>query len=156
MSLSRVHWRGMAVALIALFWAGSSTANDRPVSEILGLNPEALSRFVELQDDWFEWLSAVAQGDSTRVSASLDNLLGDAEVLGLRRLPDLSLGAAGRAIAFAEDGRFDAAAQCLAAAGPQGLECACFRQHAKIRSTQTASLHDVFHAPERPLFTSRL
>ena len=104
------------LAAITFFSAGTLVANERPVSEILGLTPEALSRFVDLQDDWLEWLSAVAQGDAARMSASLDNLLNDAEVLGLRRLPDLSLGAAGRAIAFAEDDRFDAAAQCLAAA----------------------------------------
>lgn len=116
MKRSRLLRRGSILALVAFLCAGTSTANDRPVSEILGLTPDALSRFVELQDHWLEWLSAVAQGDSTRVSASLDNLMNDAEVLGLRRLPDLSLGAAGRAIAFAEDDRFDAAAQCLAAA----------------------------------------
>lgn len=107
---------GAILAALAFFSAGTLVANDRPVSDILGLTPAALSRFVELQDDWLEWLSAVAQGDAARMSASLDSLLDDAEVLGLRRLPDLSLGAAGRAIAFAEEDRFDAAAQCLTAA----------------------------------------
>lgn len=110
------RWRGVILAAIVFLAAGSLTANDRPVSEILGLTPDALARFVDLQDDWLEWLSAVAQGDGARVSELLDTLLKHAEVLGLQRLPDLSLGAAGRAIAFAEDERFDAAAQCLAAA----------------------------------------
>ena len=113
---SRSRWRGAILVVVAFLTAGSLTANDRPVSEILGLTPDALSRFVDLQDTWLEWLSAVAQGDGARVSELLNTLLADAEVLGLRRLPDLSLGAAGRAVAFAEDERFDAAAQCLAAA----------------------------------------
>jgi len=109
-------WRGVILALFVSLCAGSLSANERPVSEVLGLTPEALSRFVELQDHWLEWLSAVAQNDAARVSASLDSLLTDAENLGLRRLPDLSLGAAGRAIAFAQDERFDAARRCLSAA----------------------------------------
>jgi tetratricopeptide (TPR) repeat protein len=109
-------WLSLAAATWFVAMAGPVSASDRPVSEVLGLAPDALSRFVEIQDDWLEWLSAVAQGDPTRASASLDNLVDDAEILGLERLPDLSLGAAGRAIAFAEDDRFDTAAQCLLAA----------------------------------------
>lgn len=113
---SRAGWRA-ALAVVSIFCSSVTLASsDRPVSEILGLTPEALSRFVELQDDWLEWLSAVAQGDASRASASLDELLEDAEILGLQRLPDLSLGAAGRAIAFAEDERFDTASLCLKAA----------------------------------------
>jgi len=116
MRRSRIRWRGAILTVVAFLCAGSLAANDRPVSEILGLTPDALSRFVELQDHWLEWLSAVAQNDAARISASLDSLMADAEDLGMRRLPDLSLGAAGRAIAFAEDERFDAASQCLSAA----------------------------------------
>lgn len=116
MRRSPFRWRGLLFGCLLLLGSGPLAANDRPVSEVLGLTNESLSRFVELQEHWLDWLSAVAQGDSSRASESVKILLDDAEVLGLQRLPDLSLGAAGRAIAFAEDDQFEEASQCLYAA----------------------------------------
>ena len=102
--------------MAAMFASGALAVDERPVSEVLGLSPESLVGFAELQDHWLEWLSAVAQDDSSRAAAALDRLLADARGLGLKRLPDLSLGAAERAITFADEGRFDTAARCLSAA----------------------------------------
>lgn len=116
MGRSEHSWRIGTLACLMVLSSLPVAAEDRPVSEVLGLPPEALSRFVEIQDHWLEWLTAVGQDDSTRASDSLDNLLADAEILGLRRLPDLSLGAAGRALDFAREERFAEASHCLVAA----------------------------------------
>ena len=106
-------WLRAGVACLLLALALPLAAADRPVAEMLDLNPDALVRFVELQDGWLEWLAAAHQGDANRAAAAADQLLADAQALGLQRLPDLSLGAAGRAIGFARDGRFDVAGWCL-------------------------------------------
>ncbi len=96
--------------------SGSFASDDRTVSEILELNAEPLARFARLQDHWLEWLSAIYQNDMDRANSALDQLQTDAENMGLERLPDLSLGAAGRAIEFAYHERFDASRRCIAAA----------------------------------------
>lgn len=124
---ARVHEAGQSVRrrcpwlrfrmvglLLALAWP--LAAADRPVAELLDLKPAALARFVELQDGWLEWLASVHQGDEARARAAVDQLMADAQALGLERLPDLSLGAAGRAIGFAREGRFDIAAWSLESA----------------------------------------
>lgn len=108
------HW-GLFL-LLSLAATGLWAADERPVSEVLGLSPGSLAGFAELQDHWLEWLSAVAQDDTSRAAEALDRVLTDARELGLKRLPDLSLGAAGRAVSFAKEGRFDTAARCLSAA----------------------------------------
>jgi len=113
MSTGGVGRRWGAFLLAAMFATGAQAVDERPVSEVLGLSPEALVGFAELQDHWLEWLSAVARDDSSRAAEALDRLLVDARGLGLKRLPDLSLGAAGRAISFANEERFDTAARCL-------------------------------------------
>ncbi len=151
--------RSVVVTAVACFVATVLPANDRPVTEVLGLTPEALSRFLELQEHWLEWLSAVAQGDESRTSSALNNLLEDAELLGLRRLPDLSLGAAGRAIAFAENDRFDAAAQSLDAAeklDPERSEVSFAASRvAQLEKNYTAALRQGFEGYSR-LFQNRL
>ncbi len=114
---SHLGVRSWVTLAIAVLWAtGAAAVDERPVADVLGLSPESLAGFAELQDHWLEWLSAVAQDDATRATEALDRLLGDARDLGLKRLPDLSLGAAGRAISFAGEGRFETAARCLSAA----------------------------------------
>lgn len=113
---ARSLWLRTKVACLLLTLAVPLAAADRPVAELLDLKPEALARFVELQDGWLEWLAAAYQGDAARAGAAADQLLADAQGLGLERLPDLSLGAAGRAIGFARDGRFDVATLCLESA----------------------------------------
>lgn len=111
--------RRVAVLVWLLFLAptlGELSAADRGVAEILDLRPEALGRFVELQDGWLEWLAASYQGDQIRAATAARSLLDTTRALGMQRLPDLSLGAAGRAMGFAREGRFDVARWCLEAA----------------------------------------
>jgi tetratricopeptide (TPR) repeat protein len=100
------------LALAAPVWC----EEDRPVSDALGLSSEALSRFLDLQEGWLEWLGAAYQGDRERADGIVQRLLDDARSLGLERLPDLSLGAAGRAVGFAREGEFQVAAWSLEAA----------------------------------------
>jgi len=152
-------WRGAITALITCLSAGALTADDRPVAEVLGLSRDPLVRFVQLQNDWLEWTSAVYQNDAARASASLDGLLADAEELGLRRLPDLSLGAAGLAIAFAKEGRFDAAYRSLSAAeefDPGRSEVAfASARIAQMKGDYTAAIGQGFEGYSR-LFQDRL
>lgn len=115
--VNRLCRRGVtAAAVLFALAAPARCEQDRPVSDVLGLSPEALSRFLELQEGWLEWLGAAYQGDRERADGIVRRLLDDARSLGLDTLPDLSLGAAGRAIGFAREGEFQAAAWSLEAA----------------------------------------
>jgi tetratricopeptide (TPR) repeat protein len=82
----------------------------------LELSPESLSAFASLQDEWLEWLAASYRANSVEARKALDLLLADARTLGMQRLPDLSVGAAGRAVDFASQGDFEVARWCLVAA----------------------------------------
>jgi tetratricopeptide (TPR) repeat protein len=111
---------GVFFALLVCLFGGLVTPalaqDDTPVAEVLDLSPQALTQFVRLQDGWLEWLAAAHQGDRERVTVAVDRLLSDARDLGMERLPDLSLGAAGQALAFAREDRFEVAGWCIAAA----------------------------------------
>lgn len=96
--------------------AGPAVAIEQSVADDLKLSLESRNTFARLQDQWLEWLAASYQADADRAEAALDALLADADHLDMRRLPDLSLGAAGRAIEFASQGDFEVAAWCLGAA----------------------------------------
>ncbi len=123
MSCGYLQWRFFgAVLVLVLATLGAGLASpaiaqeDTPVAQVLDLDPKALGQFVLLQDGWLEWLAAAHQGDQDRATAALDRLLSDARDLGMERLPDLSLGAAGQALVFAREGRFEVAGWCIAAA----------------------------------------
>ena len=123
MGRGRLRWRifGVVLALVLGTLGAGSTPSavaqaDTPVAQVLDLDPRALTHFVLLQDGWLEWLAASHQGDLDRATAALDRLVSDARDLGMQRLPDLSLGAAGQALVFARDDRFEVAGWCIAAA----------------------------------------
>ena len=109
------------LVLIGLLWvpfaaARPAIAIEQSVADDLQLSPESRNTFARLQDQWLEWLAASYQADAERAEAALKSLLADAEHLDMGRLPDLSLGAAGRAVEFASQGDFEVAAWCLGAA----------------------------------------
>lgn len=101
------------VAIVSAVPAG---AVEQSVADDLKLSPKSRNTFARLQDQWLEWLAASYQADAERAEAALNALLSDAERLDMRRLPDLSLGAAGRAVEFGARGDFEVAAWCLSAA----------------------------------------
>ncbi|MGB5401951.1 MAG: hypothetical protein WBO71_17185, partial [Thermoanaerobaculia bacterium] len=109
------------MVLIGLLWvafgaARPSAAIEQSVADDLKLSLESRNAFASLQDQWLEWLAASYQADADRAEAALNSLLADADQLDMGRLPDLSLGAAGRAVEFASQGDFEVAAWCLRAA----------------------------------------
>lgn len=109
------------MVLLGLLWfafgaARPSAAIEQSVADDLKLSLESRNAFASLQDQWLEWLAASYQADADRAEAALNSLLADADRLDMGRLPDLSLGAAGRAVEFASQGDFEVAAWCLRAA----------------------------------------
>ncbi len=93
-----------------------ASAVEQSVADDLKLSLESRNAFARLQDQWLEWLAASYQADADRAEAALGALLSDAERLDMGRLPDLSLGAAGRGVEFALQGDFEVAHWCLDAA----------------------------------------
>ena len=118
--VQRAQW-GRGSLLFVLLWvaivsAAPTGAVEQSVADDLKLSLESRNTFARLQDQWLEWLAASYQADAERAEAALGALLSDADQLDMRRLPDLSLGAAGRAVEFAARGDFEVAAWCLSAA----------------------------------------
>ena len=101
---------------IPLAAASAAPAVEQSVTDDLKLSQESRNTFASLQDQWLEWLAASYQADADRAEAALGGLLEEAERLDMGRLPDLSLGAAGRAVEFAAQGDFEVAHWCLRAA----------------------------------------
>jgi len=67
----------------------------------------------QLQEQWLQWISA---NDRERAAAVVDDLLATGRELGMRRLPDLSLGALMTAVRLARQGEARHAAWALEAA----------------------------------------
>ena len=114
---ARVRWLALfALVYIPFGSVAPLGAIEQSVADDLQLSLESRNAFARLQDQWLEWLAASYQADADRAEAALNALLSDADRLDMRRLPDLSLGAAGRAVEFAIQGDFEVSAWCLRAA----------------------------------------
>lgn len=74
---------------------------------------QALQR---LQEQWLQWMSALYQGNQSRADSALTSMLGAAQQLGMKRLPDLSLAAGVRAVEAAREGKAALAQAALDAA----------------------------------------
>ena len=118
--LRRAAWRRrlplLGILFVSFGFVVPLAAIEQSVADDLQLSVESRNAFARLQDQWLEWLAASYQADAERAEAALNALLADAERLDMGRLPDLSLGAAGRAVEFATQGDFEVAAWCLRAA----------------------------------------
>ncbi len=82
----------------------------------LELTPQVRSELAGLQESWLDWLSALYQEDAEGTDLALAEMQSGAARMGLRRLPDLSLGAAARAVGAADEGVLEQAELALAAA----------------------------------------
>lgn len=69
-----------------------------------------------LQQDWAEWLGAYARGDLEAMGQSVERLRDGLSELGMERLPELSVGAAAKAVAAARQDDPELAREALAAA----------------------------------------
>ncbi len=105
----------LAAALsLAALAAGAAEAPPDPAE--LELTPRVRSLLASLQESWLEWLAVVYKEDEPGTELALAEMQSGAAQVGLRRLPDLSLGAAAHAIRVAEDGSHEQAELALAAA----------------------------------------
>ena len=86
-----------------------------PVSAQKTVGGIELSRSVSrhllhLQEDWLQWMGAYNKDDAEEGQAQVDDMLASLRLLGLERLPDLSLGASVRAVESARQGKPEQAA----------------------------------------------
>lgn len=112
--------RRVALAVAAALWAlaASGPAAATGVSAPAGFEmtrgvQQSLKRLQEL---WLQWLAASLQDNPGRAGETLRTMQSTARQLGFVRLPDLALGAAGRALQSARDGDFARARRELDAA----------------------------------------
>jgi tetratricopeptide (TPR) repeat protein len=100
-----------------LLFAATSVAAQSSVSspQVTGVEMTAPVRrtLKQIEEQWLQWIVQNSQKDSERV---VDDLLATARQLGMRRLPDLSVGAIARAHQAALQGDFERARWALAAA----------------------------------------
>ncbi len=123
-------WKRAAEAALLLFVtavpaaAQSDPAADEPVPAPAQPSPasgfpltSSVRRTLALmQQDWAEWLAAYEREDGVAAEAALERLRAGLDEVGMERLPELSLGAAARAVAAAREGKIDWARQGLLAA----------------------------------------
>ena len=108
--------RALAAALLLLAALAAPAAEAPPDPAELELTPRVRSELARLQESWLDWLAAVYQEDAEGTDLALAEMQSGAARMGLRRLPDLSLGAAARAIGAAGEGAAEQAELALAAA----------------------------------------
>ena len=108
----------VALALALAGLAAPAQAATPPPRSLGGIeiNPGAEQALVQIQEQWLRWFGALYQPRPERADAVIDELLATVRRLGMSRLPDLSLGAAARAVEAARSGDFARARWALAAA----------------------------------------
>ena len=109
------RWALLAAALLLAPPVALATEAPPEPAE-LELTPRVRSELARLQESWLDWLSAVYQEDVESTDLALAEMQSGAARMGLRRLPDLSLGAAARAVGAAGEGELEQARLALAAA----------------------------------------
>ncbi len=108
-----------AAALALLFAAMSETSaaaqSSVSSSQVTGVEMTAPVRrtLKQIEEQWLQWIVQNSAKDSERV---VDDLLATARQLGMRRLPDLAVGAVARAHQAARQGDFERAHWAIAAA----------------------------------------
>lgn len=115
--MSRRRADRLATAALVLLLAAAPAAAASSVSapEVTGIemsNPVRRT-LKQIEEQWLQWIVQDSRKDSEKV---VDDLLATARQLGMRRLPDLCLGAIARAQQAAQQGNFERAHWSLAAA----------------------------------------
>lgn len=103
----------VVLAIAALVAVAGRLAAQSGALSLSGPVEGALAR---VQEQWLQWIGAFYQDDERRAGKSLEDLSATVQQLGMERLPDLSLGAATRAVQSARDGNVSRATWALAAA----------------------------------------
>jgi len=104
----------MALALLlAAAPAAASTGVSSPQITGIEMTNPVRRTLKQIEEQWLQWIVQTSSKDSERV---VDDLLATARQLGMRRLPDLSVGAIARAHQVARQGDFVRAHWALEAA----------------------------------------
>lgn len=104
---------GPALAAAPVAPAEPATASSQTG---LQLSPQVSQSLQRMQEEWLQWMSAYYQGNQERADAALNALLGAAQQVGMRSLPDLALAAAVRGVEMARKGNAARAQAALQAA----------------------------------------
>lgn len=117
-SWGRVSWRCRFVLSLSLFAAAAfaQTPAPRPDNPTFPVGAQARGALARIQVDWLDWVVACNDADGARADAVVENLLSRTRLLGMERVPALSVAAALRAVEFAEAGDLERARCGLAAA----------------------------------------
>jgi len=111
----RLGSRLAAAALVLLTAAPAAAVSGVSSPQVTGVEMTTPVRrtLKQIEEQWLQWIVQNSRKDSERV---VDDLLATARQLGMRRLPDLSVGAIARAHQAAQQGDFERARWALAAA----------------------------------------
>ncbi|HEY8019653.1 MAG TPA: tetratricopeptide repeat protein [Thermoanaerobaculia bacterium] len=103
----------LALAAAPLAAAGTGQAVSSPHETGIELTAPVQQALQQLQEQWLQWSSA---NDRERAASAVDALLATGRQLGMRRLPDLALGALLNAVRLARQGEMRRAGWALEAA----------------------------------------
>jgi tetratricopeptide (TPR) repeat protein len=106
----------LVVAVGSLFTGREAAASSLPQLETIEVTESLHASLVLLQEQWLEWLTAYHGHDAKAAAEVLDEIVETMTELGIRRLPDLSLGATVSAVTAARASDFERAAWSLEAA----------------------------------------
>jgi tetratricopeptide (TPR) repeat protein len=113
MSRRLAEWIAAALLLLAAAPAVAATGVSSPQVTGVEMTTPVRRTLKQIEEQWLQWIVQNSRKDSERV---VDDLLATARQLGMRRLPDLSIGAIARAHQAAQQGDFERARWALAAA----------------------------------------
>ena len=87
-----------------------------PVASGIELSRPVSQTLLHLQESWIQWMSALYQDHPDDAKQQVEDLRATLDLLGMQRLPELSVGAAVRATEAARQGNYDRAEWVLQAA----------------------------------------
>lgn len=102
----------MLLALLAPAGAGAQTVSSPQLTGI-EMTPTVRLTLKQLEEQWLQW---IVQNNQAQADSAVDGLMTTARQLGMTRLPDLSAGAAARAVQAAREKDFPRARWALKAA----------------------------------------
>ncbi|HSN85551.1 MAG TPA: tetratricopeptide repeat protein [Thermoanaerobaculia bacterium] len=103
---------GVLLALLAPAWAGAQTVSSPQVTGV-EMTPTVRRTLKQLEEQWLQW---IVQNNEAQANSAVEGLMTTARQLGMTRLPDLSAGAAARAVQAAREKDFPRARWALKAA----------------------------------------
>src|SRR5689334_19127840 len=102
----RTRAAGLVLGVLLSLWgpaaAGAQTVSSPQVTGI-EMTPTVRLTLKQIEEQWLQW---IVQNNKAQADSAVDGLLTTARQLGMTRLPDLSAGAAARAVQAAREKDF--------------------------------------------------